>query len=406
MKYIPIIAFFLNSTILIGQSPDSLIALIPSSNPGLQSVYRKVQAMEERQTQAWQWPEPQASLSAIAWPIPNRSMLPTATAGIMQPIPRKGARLLNQQLASTETNLVREEASLLQRNLRFQIRQAYWKLYELEQSIRILHKNLSLLEILERLAHANFESGKGTLPDILAIQLRQQALSQQIQRIDNERRSPLYEINLALGRTPTEPVFVQQEAALAQLPLLRDSIYSQASQTHPALVMLRLGQQASQQRQQINALESKPEIMAGLDYAVMQRAPDDDSGSGRDMWMPQLTVRVPLFQELYRSRNREEQYLQESIQMAQRERNNQISTDIEQAFTSLKSAEIDFALTQTQTPLVQSALEISREQFSANGTGLNTLLQYEEQLLMIQLDAIRAIVASHLAVAQLERQLN
>lgn len=404
MKYISLLTLLI-SNLLSAQSSDSLIALIPVQNPGLQAVLRKVNAMQERQIQALQWPEPSVGISAVALPFPNTSMLPTTTLGVMQPIPWKGTRLLKNQIARSETTTLLEEAALLKLELRFQLRQAYWQLFELKQTTSVLHETLALLDIVEQLAQSNFESGKGTLPDILAIQLQKQALQAQIQLKENARRIPLATINLILGRLPAEDVAVQQEATLATMALSTETLFSLAQQTHPALALLDINQEASRQRQQLNTLEGKPQLSVGLDYAVMRRQAGEPTASGRDMWMPQLGIRIPLFRETYHSRHREEQFLQESLQLQQDETRNQIQTDIEKALANFTNAAISYALVQNQYPLLLSALEIAREQFGANGTGLSTLLQYEIQLLELKMQKISAITESHLASAQLERQL-
>ena len=112
-----------------------------------------------------------------------------------------------------------------------------------------------------------------------------------------------------------------------------------------------------------------------------------------------------MFRETYRARDREEQLLQTAWEAQEREVRNMLSASVEQALAKLREAQLSFELARQQRPILETALRIQTDAYSANSSGLETLLRYEESLLKIKLSEIEAIAESHKALAELERRL-
>ena len=222
---------------------------------------------------------------------------------------------------------------------------------------------------------------------------------------ENARREPVAQINRLLGRPASEPVAVYKTAEFALFALHPDSLLARLLLSYPGLATLDLAREASRQRQDLNRIESRPGISAGLDYAVMRRAGGIHPSDGQDMWMPRVGVRVPLFRETYRARDREEQLLQTAWEAQEREVRNMLSASVEQALAKLRDAQLSFELARRQRPLIETALRVQTDAYSANSTALETLLRYEESLLKVKLSEIEAIAESHKALAELERRL-
>jgi cobalt-zinc-cadmium efflux system outer membrane protein len=397
--------FLLQLVGLCAQSPDSLLLIARQNNPGLQAGYALYKAMLEKSASVRQWPEPEANLGFIAWPSPNESLLPTATLGWMQPIPWKGMINLKGDIVQTEARAALEQVDMQWLEIRYELRQAYWTCFAAERRAERIRENILLLQSLERLVQMNIERGTAALTDVLEVQMRILELEQEVLRAENARREPIAQINRLLGRAASEPVAVHQTADFALFALHPDSLLARLLLSYPGLSTLYLAREASRQRQELNRIESRPGIAAGLDYAVMQRAGGIHPGDGQDMWMPRVGVRVPLFRETYRARDREEQLLQTAWEAQEREVRNMLSASVEQALAKLREAQLSFELARQQRPLLEAALRVQTDAYSANSSGLESLLRYEESLLKITLSEIEAIAESHKALAELERRL-
>lgn len=404
MKQIVIIALLMRAT-LYGQSPDSLIAVVQARNPSLQAGYLFSQALQTRVVQAKQWPEPEASLNVIALPLPNQSALPSATLGWMQPIPWKGILGLKSTIAGAEADISFKEVEVERLELHLRIRKAYWELFDLEQRTGIIRENIAILKTLERLALSNMELGTGTFTDVLDIQMRILELEKEIQQKENARRIPTAEINQILNRSASEPVKVQSTALFPDFPISADGLIQQIRQNYPGLTVLAQRKAVSRQRQELNRLEGKPGLTVGLDYAVMRKQEGVHADDGKDMWMPRIGVRVPLFRETYLARDREEHLLQGSLDARTQELDNMLAATVEQGFSKLQEARIMYELAQGQRPLVESALQVLRDRFSTNGVGLEGILRYESVLLNLKIDEIQAIAAGYMAIAELQSLL-
>ncbi|MBK6949189.1 MAG: TolC family protein [Haliscomenobacter sp.] len=390
---------------LFAQPLDSLLNEIPLRNPGLKGKYQKYEALMERPAQARQWPEPELGLTFIAFPLPNTSPLPNASLGVMQPLPWKGERAKKANAALAEARAAYEEAGIDLLDLRASLKTAYWKLYELEASASALEENLELLRSLERLATARLEVGSATLTNVLEVQLRILELEQQQKQLRNARRAPQAQINQILNRQPGQPVILKVVPAMAETPRRLDSLARQIRQTYPGFAALDYEKEASRQRQAVNRIDRKPGLAIGLDYAVMSKGEGIHAGDGKDMWMPRLGLRLPLFREPYDAKEREESLLQSSLSYEGDELANALAATVEQSLARLEDARLQFELASRQKPVLETAIRVMETAFSTDKSALPELLAYYEKWVALTLMEIQAVTSSQQSLAEIERWL-
>jgi cobalt-zinc-cadmium efflux system outer membrane protein len=402
-SFLLIVSVLLAASRLCAQPLDSLLFAIPGQNPGLKGKYRKYEALVERQPQAGQWPEPELGLAFIAFPLPNASPLPSATLGIMQDLPWKGERTNKANAALAEARIVYEEAETAALDLRTGLKTAYWKLYELDASASALGENLELLRSLERLAISRMEVGSAALTDVLEVQLRILELEQQQKQLFNARREPQAQINQILNRPSSQPVMLQVVPALAEMPWNLDSLTHRIRQTYPGFAALQYEQETSRLRQAVNRLDRKPGLAIGLDYAVMPKGEGTQAGDGKDMWMPRLGLRLPLFREPYDAKEREERLLQTTLDYQAEELANALAAAVEQALTRLEDARLRYELAARQKPVVETAIRALETAVSTNRSPLPDLLAYYEKWVTLAIMEIQAVSSSQQALAEIER---
>lgn len=394
-------AFCIGWAPLPAQPLDSLLQLL-DGNPALRAGYTAYEAQLKREIQARQWPEPEAGLSFIAFPFPNRSVMPDATLGVMQPIPWKGVRQSKGGIALAEARITYEETEARKLELRYQVQEAYWKLFELNKSAEVVARNLDLLRITESLARTKLELGTGALGEVLDVKMRMLELEQQILQLQNAKRGVQALINRLLDRPVGTLVEVREDpGGLAAIPGV-DTARMETAQRYPGMAALNYVIEASRQQQLLNDLESKPSLVAGLDYVVMSRV-EAMGMDGRDMFMPRVGVRLPVFRETYRARNEEEQLRQLAVNDQKRDLQNAILAAVEQARAQWEDARLQYDLAREQIVLLEASIRLTETKYSTGDTALETLLRYYEQLLMNELKQIQAIANSYIAVAAMEQ---
>ena len=395
--------FFWGAGALYAQPLDSLLSLVHTNNPVLRAGNLYYEALQQRETQALQWPEPEFGLGFIAFPFPNRSFMPSATFGVMQPIPWKSLRQEKADLALAEAHVAREGVEMERLELLFSVKEAYWQLYTLEQSTLILSENLKLLGSLERLAQTNLELGKGTLEGILEVKMRILDLNQQLQQTQNARRNPQAIINRVLDRPANTPVAVET-ILLEPAPLpTNDTVWAEVIARFPRHAALAQEIQASRSKQALNRTEGRPSISAGLDYVLMNTGEGIHATDGRDMLMPRISVRLPLFRQTYLSRDEEERLRQAALADQQKSTENILLASVEQAKAEWEDAQIQYRLVNEQIPLIESALRLAETDLAAGSGSLEKSLRLYEQLLSARLKVVQAVSKSFIAIAAIQK---
>jgi outer membrane protein TolC len=124
---------------------------------------------------------------------------------------------------------------------------------------------------------------------------------------------------------------------------------------------------------------------------------------GRDMLMPRIGVRLPIFRQTYYSRDEEERLRQSALDDQKKVAENTVLASLEQAYALWEDARIQYQTAREQIPLIESAIRLAETALATDQTGLDKILRLYEQLLSARLQEARAIAKSHLAQAALER---
>ncbi len=129
----------------------------------------------------------------------------TAMPGFMQVFPGPGKLRASAAVASaaSRAKYFAFESAALQ--TAFDLKQAYYQLFFLDEQLRINRETYSLLNDLERIARAQNEVGKGTLQDVLRAQIERDRVSTEIANLEDSRLPLLASFKAALGLTSDQP---------------------------------------------------------------------------------------------------------------------------------------------------------------------------------------------------------
>lgn len=390
---------------LAAQPLDVLIAELRANNPALKALNNEHLAALERAPQLSQLPDPEFGIGAFPLPVETRLGPQQLRLSATQMFPWFGTLKQKSTLATTQAEAVYERIDARSLNLIFELKQAYYKLYELRQSQTIIQRKIVLMETLEQLALTKVESGKSTIADVLLVQLQSEELRQQLIILQTAEADPLAQINQICKREqPDAPVDVDLPLAFTDLPFDKTTLLDRIGTTHPLLRGYQKQQQAAQQAIALNALNAKPAFGLGLDYImVSDRENATITDNGRDILMLRATVKVPLFRDQYRAKEREENFRIQALQHQQTDALNMFSTAIEQAYTQHEIAQEQLTFYQKQIQTIKAILPVLESDYSTKGGGFTELLQLEKKLIDYELQTLKAIVQSHLAKSKVEQ---
>lgn len=286
----------------------------------------------------------------------------------------------------------------------FSLDQAYLQLYQLQDRGRILQGQLQLLEALESLALAKTSSGQASAADVLQVQIKTEAVKQKLLILKQAQANPLATINQLRHQPPGNPLTITDTLAFAELPFAKETTQDYIRETHPHLRIHSLKQEVARQTIQLNELQQKPSFGLGADYInVAPRENATINNNGRDILLLRASVKIPLYRKQYAAREREQNLHIQALQNQHAASVDEFAAVVEQAFTRHATARLELELYQRQENLTQSLIRMLESSYSTGETRLDELLRYEQDLINYRLKKLEAIVASHLAVREIQQ---
>ena len=402
--FLPISILFLLSSLAKTQSLDELLRTAREENLELKALKNEYLAAMEKAPQVSQMPDPEIGIGAFPLPVETRLGAQVARLSATQMFPWFGTLESKADLENTKAEALFERISSRALHLNFEIRQAYFKLYEMQKGKAIIRRNIDILDALERLALIKVESGKASAADVLRVQLKVEELKQEVEILESAGRAPTVTINQLLNRHLESPVEVVDSLAFADLPFRKDSLRAEIKANHPMIRMFALQQKISHKALNVNQLIGKPSFGAGLDY-IMVNARNDaiPMRNGRDILQIKAAVRIPLNRKKYEAKEREEDFKITALEYKKEDALNTFMAAIEKAFVDYEAARLKIELYEKQMRLTKAAIRILEAEYSVKGSNFDGLLRLEKDLVDYEMKILKAIVQSHLAKSNIER---
>ena len=391
---------------LTGQSLIDLLADAKGNNLTLKILEKEYYAALEKAPQVSQLPDPEVGLSAFLLPVETRLGPQIFRVGATQMLPWKGILSTKKDLELAKAKAIYERIAVQELELTYQIKKAWLQLYEIQQSQLIIQRNLQLLESLDKLALAKVESGKTTGADVLMVQLKKEELLQELAILKRAEAKPLTTINQLLNRPLETEIVVRDSLSFAQIPYHKDSLMANIQGNHPMIRMYALQQEVAKKSLDLSQLDSKPDFGIGLDYIMTNRLANSNfENNGRDVFIPRVSVKIPIYKKKYGAKEREEQLKIEALETQKLDLVSQYLAKIDKAMTDYEMARLKVDLYHKQMTITQSAITILETDYSTRGNSFDELLQLEKELIAYDLKLLKAIVQSHQAKINIERYL-
>ena len=358
----------------------------------------------EKAPQVSQLPDPEVGVGVFPLPIETRLGGQVLRIGVTQMLPWKGLLNSKKELAVAKAKPLLERIAAKELDINYAIKQAWYQLYEIVQSQYIIERNLAVLATLNRLALTKVESGKATGVDVLRVQLEVEALKQELLLLQRAKAKPTTTINQLLNRSLSVPITIKDSLSFAQIPFNKAAIAENISANHPMIKMFALQQKVAEQAMVVNKLDGKPDFGVGLDYILVNKLANFTfDKNGRDVFMPRVSVKIPLYKQKYAAKEREEALKIAMLEEKKEETVSRFMAMIDKAFTDYEMAKLSIDLYEKQIVITKSAINILEANYSAKGNKFDELIQLEMELIAYDLKIMKAIVKSHEAKNSIEK---
>lgn len=383
------------------QTLSDYLQIAGENNPGLQAQYKAYEAALQKIPQVNSLPDPQVSFGYFLLPVETRVGPQQARFSLSQMFPWFGT-LAAQEDVAAKNAAVQFQRFLDARNALFlQVKQQYYKLYDLEQQISITADDLALLSSYENVVRVRYENNQTSMVDVIRVQMRMEELETQ-QKLLQEKRIPLQaEFNALLNRPGDQPVEVQDT-----LPLLpMDSTLFMPEQTakHPQLLALQQQEAAAAAEVQVAVKAGLPNLGVGLDYVLVDERSDAIlPDNGQNVVMPMVTATVPLFRKKYRAQRKEAELRQAQFELAATDKATRLKAAFDRVAFQWEEAYERGQLYQKLTERAEQALRIMTTAYANGELPFEELLRMEEELLDYELKYAKAIADQYRYQAELQ----
>ena len=399
MRKILIISILFMAYNVVGQSINDYYTIAAENNPELKAKYKEFEAAMQKIPQVSSLPDPNLSMGYFISPVETRLGPQNMRFSLTQMFPWFGT-LKAQKNAATLMAESKYQAFLNAKNqLYSQVATAYYPLYELLKLKDIEQENIKILESYKNIANAKFENGKGSLVDVLRVDIMIKDAQTNLEILNKKEPALTSWFNSILNRKYDEKIVVSKKIETIELPIeyRKDSIA-----TNPILQELELKKQASEATIEAARKQGLPKLGIGLDYVFVGNGMNNFPDSGKDVIMPMVTVSLPIFRKKYDAATKEAKLMQESYAFQKEAYENKLNGTYYKLVFELQKERDLLKLYEGQVITLSKSLSLLFAYYSNANKDFEEVLRMQQELLKYQKLQLSSISTFHVKLAELD----
>ena len=306
--------------------PTPLSALLDEAtrrNPDILATRLGWQAATQVPSQVSTLPDPQVTLQhfSVGSPRPfagySNSDFAYIGFGISQDLPYPGKLKLRGEAAQQDAAISRNKLETVRRSVLRQVKEAYYQIAYVQQTLEVLDRNSELLEQVEKIADARYRVGEGSQQDILKSQLERTKLLREVARYHELMHSQQALLRKLLNRPPDSPDISTESLVETPLVYTSDELLAKARTENPEVA----SQQETVKKQSLQVEIARKDRYPDFSVQYMWQHTAEPF---RDYYMLSVSARIPIYRR--RKLNPEMTQAVEELNRSRREYESQIQT--------------------------------------------------------------------------------
>ncbi|WP_445954901.1 TolC family protein [Yeosuana sp.] len=399
MRKILIISILFLAYNVVGQSINDYYTIAAENNPELKAKYKEFEAAMQKIPQVSSLPDPNLSMGYFISPVETRLGPQNMRFSLTQMFPWFGT-LKAQKNATTLMAESKYQAFLNTKNqLYSQVATAYYPLYELLKLKDIEQENIKILESYKNIANAKFENGKGSLVDVLRVDIMIKDAQTNLAILTKKEPALTSWLNSILNRKYNEKIVISKDLQIMELPMeyRKDSIT-----TNPILQELELKKQASEVAIEVARKQGLPKLGLGLDYVLVGKGMNNFPDSGKDIIMPMVSVSLPIFRKKYNAATKEAKLMQESYAFQKEAYENKLNGTYYKLVFELEKERDLLKLYEGQVITLSKSLNLLFAYYSNANKDFEEVLRMQQELLKYQKMQLSSTSTFYIKLAELD----
>ncbi|MBC2839339.1 TolC family protein [Robiginitalea sp. SC105] len=365
------------------------IDLAEANNPDLQALRLRTDLAGEKVNEAGALPDIEIGAGVFVSEPETRTGAQKARFSLRQMLPWFGQITAREAYASSMAEVEYLDWVIARRQLRLDVARSYYGLQALRQQIGILEDQAGLLEAYREIALASVETGRASAVDVLRLDIRRNDVDARRQILENQYQSGSFAFFRLINATETAIGFL-----VTDLPADLPATEMPALGPHPELEKYDRLYESVSKEEAVNRKAAGPRIGLGVDYIpVAERTDMSVPDNGKDILMPMVSFSVPLFNGAYRSRTRQNEIRQATLEAEEVSRRNRLESMLREAWQGQQSERIRYAALAENTQRTRQAIEILLRNYETQTVDFDELLEMHELELKLQLQQTEALAA-------------
>lgn len=246
----------------------------------------------------------------------------------------------------------------------------------------------------------------GGMSEVVRIEIELAELESNLESAALDLESQIGLFNTLLDRPVDSPLAIPEE--LEQLPFQMDLEYiNEVKENNPMLAMYIEEELGYRAMGKMNKKMSYPMIGLGLQYMLINKTSDPmlamGNMNGKDMFMPMVSISLPIYRNKYKAQQRESKLLQQAARNKYQNTLNVLESALLQTQNLLDNLDRKIKLYAKQSKLAQTSFELGLKEYVAGQTDLTSLIQIHRQLLDYKLKIAESIAAYNTQVVAIQK---
>jgi outer membrane protein TolC len=306
--------------------PTPLSALLDEAtrnNPDILAARRGWQAATQVPSQVSTPPDPQVTIQHVSVGSPrpfagfsNRDFSYIGF-GISQDLPYPGKLKLKGEAAQQEASVSREKLDTVRRAVLQHVKEAYFQIAYVQQTLEVLDRNGKLLEQIEKIADARYRVGEGSQQDVLKAQLERTKLLREVAHHHELMAIQQAQLIKLLNRPPGSPEISTGPLVETPLRYTSNELLEKVRTENPEVAT----QQEMVKKQSLQVEIARKDRYPDFSVQYMWQHTAEQF---RDYYMLSFSARIPIYRR--RKLNPEMNQAVEELNRSRREYESQVQT--------------------------------------------------------------------------------
>lgn len=396
--------FLFISIPILGHSQEILnqyLTTAAQNNPGLKVKFNQYMAALQKAPQVGSLPDPKIAFGYFILPVETRVGPQQFKISAQQFFPWFGKLKANRssadELAKSQYELF-EDAKL---KLFFDVKTAYYKLYFISKSIRIVNENLTILETFRKLALIKVEAGMVSAVDELRIEMELNDLENNLALLKDNYFAQSVAFNNLLNADSNSSIQLPDELKGDSLEFSRLAILDSIQSKNHQLTSLDFEYAAMQQKEIAAKKSGAPDFTLGIDYTIVGKSDNPAmENSGQDILMfPTIGISIPIFRKKYNAMIKEAVISQDIAKDKKTDKINALENMFESAYRDYQDASRRVKLYEKQSEIAGRAMRLLQSEYETNNRNFEEILRMENRLLKYKLELEKALADNNTSAA-------